>query len=270
MWPLIVTFLLSHAALMGFTQKPPQPGLFPLDMAVDAVDDMYSGCNDKMASKVRKEYLPNEKNTAWNNFTIAWHEAEKYYNKMWKRKRGKRPSMSLGKEQIMSLYAYTLDKPNVYAEFNNAVRTQRPKYKSSFQYHSLHFFLTDAIQKLNARKNKAERCVTVYRRVNSYFRRDVLNKLVRFGSFTSTSMGWYQSAARFGDRSCFEISTCFGADISLYSKLGEAEREVLVPPYEVFKIAKVKKRAEYTSLPCEVLYVLRSMGVISNLNCALF
>lgn len=263
--------LLFHAVLMGFTQKPPQRDFLPLDMALDAVDDMYSGCDDKMDTIVKKHYLPNEKNTAGTNFTVAWREAEKYYNKMWKRKRGKRPSpTSLGKEQIMSIYAYTLDNPNVYAEFNDAVRTQGPKYKSSFQYHSLHFFLTDAIQKLNARRGKAERCVTVYRRVNSYFRRDVSNRIVRFGSFTSASMGWYPSASRFGDRSCFEISSCFGADVSLYSKLGEAEREVLVPPYEVFKVAKVKKRTEYKSAPCEVVYALRSMGVVSNLNCALF
>lgn len=255
---------------MGFTQKPSRTDFFPLDMALDAVDDMYSGCNDRMASKVQKEYLPNERNKAGDNFTKAWNEAEKYYNKIWKRKSGKRPRTFLGKEQIMSLYAYSLDKPNIYAEFNNAVRTQRPNYKSSFLYHSLHFFLTDAIQKLNGRQENTGRCVTAYRRVNQSFRRDVLNTPMRFGSFTSTSLGWYPSASRFGDKSCFEINTCYGADISLFSKLGEAEREVLVPPYEVFKITNIKKRAEFKSLPCEVLYVLKSMGAASNLNCALF
>uniref|UniRef100_A0A8C6WU12 NAD(P)(+)--arginine ADP-ribosyltransferase n=1 Tax=Neogobius melanostomus TaxID=47308 RepID=A0A8C6WU12_9GOBI len=254
----LFVILLLQNKLSIVLQKPPRPGYFQLDMAPDAVDDMYRGCKEEMESKVRKEYLPNEKKKVGSNFTVAWHEAEKHYNKFWKHKRGKRPSSttSLGKEQIISLYAYTLDEPNVYIDFNNAVRTQRPKYKSSFIYHALHFFLTDAIQKLNARKDKAARCLTVYRRVNSYFRRDVFNRPMRFGSFTSASMGWYQSAARFGDRSCFEINTCFGAD-----------REVLVPPYEVFKITKVKKRAERKSLPCEVVYVLRSTGVASNLNC---
>ncbi|KAK7929290.1 hypothetical protein WMY93_005685 [Mugilogobius chulae] len=100
-------------------------------MAPLAVDDMYSGCKDQMDSKVRKEYLPVEKKKVQNNFTVAWREAEKHYNKIW-----------------------------------------------------------NAIQKLTARRSQAERCMTVYRRVNAYFRRDVLNQQVRFGSFTSTSMGW--------------------------------------------------------------------------------
>lgn len=238
-------------------------------MALESIDDMYSGCKDKMEPKVKKEYLPNEKNQG-GNFTNAWREAEVYYNKIWKRKGSKKPSAFLGKEQIMSIYTYTLDTPNVYVDFNNAVRTQRSKYKSSFRYHSLHYFLTDAIQKLKARKDNRGRCVTVFRRVNSFFGRAVLNKAVRFGSFTSTSMGWYPSAARFGDESCFEITTCFGADISLYSKLGDSEREVLIPPFEVFKITKIKKRSEKRSLPCDMVYTLKSTGKsLSNLNCAL-
>uniref|UniRef100_A0AAV2LH72 NAD(P)(+)--arginine ADP-ribosyltransferase n=1 Tax=Knipowitschia caucasica TaxID=637954 RepID=A0AAV2LH72_KNICA len=240
-----------------------------LDMAVDSVDDMYSGCTDRMDAIVKKQYLPMEKNKMTTNFTLAWSAAEKYYNKLWRRKNGKKPSTSLSKEQIMSIYAYTLDTPNVYMDFNNAVRTQGPKYKTSFQYHSLHYFLTGAIQKLNARRSKAERCVRVHRRVNAYFRRDVVNRPVRFGSFSSSSMGWFPSAARFGDRSCFEINTCFGADVSLFSKLGEAEREVLVPPYEVFKVTAVEKRSEKKNLPCEFVYKLSSIGVVSNLNCAL-
>ncbi|XP_055014321.1 erythroblast NAD(P)(+)--arginine ADP-ribosyltransferase-like [Boleophthalmus pectinirostris] len=269
MWSVCSALLLFHTVLRGFAQKPAPPKYLTLDMALNAVDDMYSGCKDQMDSKVRKEYLPLEKNRAQNNFTVAWRLAEKNYNKIWKGKKGKRPSTSLGKEQIMSIYMYTLDEPNVYIDFNNAVRTQGQKYKSSFKYHSLHYFLTSAIQKLNARRNEAERCVTGFRRVNGYFPRDVLNKHVRFGSFTSASLGWYPSAARFGDRSCFEITTCFGADISLFSKLGEAEREVLVPPYELFKVTQIKKLSENKPLPCQFVYMLSSTGVLSRLNCAL-
>lgn len=223
-----------------------------------------------MEYKVRKEYLANEKNKD-KNFTLAWSEAEKYYNKKWKRKKAKRPSTSLGKEQIMSIYVYTLDKPKIYLDFNDAVRTQKSKYKTTFRYHTLHFFLTDALQTLNTRKPDAERCLTGYRRVNSCFRQDILNKVIRFGSFTSSSMGWYPSAERFGDKSCFEIVTCSGADVSLYSKLGESEREALIPPYEVFKVSKIERRSDQKSLPCEVVYKLKSTRKsLSNTNCALF
>ncbi|XP_034544406.1 NAD(P)(+)--arginine ADP-ribosyltransferase 1-like isoform X2 [Notolabrus celidotus] len=270
-WP---TLLLTFGASLGFLKISTALGFntqAPLDMAPNAVDDMYDGCKDKMENRVKKEYLLNERNKD-KNFTLAWSEAEKYYNKKWKRHKGRRPSSSsLGKEQVMAIYAYSLDKPQVYLEFNDAVRTQKSEYKTTFRYHSLHYFLTDALQTLNARKPAEDRCLTGYRRVNGYFRQDVLNKPVRFGSFTSSSMGWYPSSQRFGDKSCFEVVTCFGADVSLYSKLGEAEREALIPPYEVFKVTRVERRSEQKSLPCEVVYRLKSMGkTLSNLNCALF
>lgn len=231
---------------------------------------MYAGCRDKMEYRVRKEYLLNEKNKD-KNVTLAWGEAEKYFNKIWKGKKGRRPSSALGKEQIMAIYMYTLDKPKIYIDFNNAVRTQKPAYKTTFRYHTLHFFLTDALQTLNARKPSAERCVTGYRRVNSYFSQHAVNKLIRFGSFTSSSMGWYPSAERFGEKSCFEIVTCFGADVSLYSKLGESEREALIPPYELFKVTKIERRSAQRNLPCEVVYKVKSTGTtLSSMNCALF
>ncbi|XP_062292359.1 ecto-ADP-ribosyltransferase 5-like [Scomber scombrus] len=259
-----MAILMTYGASLGIAKVV----YFPLDLAQNAVDDMYTGCQDKMEKKVKNEYLMNEKNKD-KNFTLAWVEAEKYFNKKWKGK--KRPSTALGKEQIMAIYIYTLDKPKIYMDFNDAVRTQKSKYKTTFRYHTLHFFLTNAIQTLNARKPQAERCLTGFRRVKTHFSQDVLNKGIRFGSFTSSSMGWYPSADRFGDKTCFEILTCYGADISLYSKLGESEREALIPPYEVFKVTKIEKRSDWKSLPCEVVYKVKSIGkTLSNLNCALF
>ncbi|KAJ0033163.1 hypothetical protein NQD34_000270 [Periophthalmus magnuspinnatus] len=258
MWSVWAALLLSHTALMGSAMEPAQPHVLALDMALDSVDDMYNGCEKEMYVTVRQKYLPLEKKNTQNNFTAAWRVAKEYYKKNWKEKRP-----SLGKEQIMSIYMYTLEVPNVYIDFNNAVRTQGPVYKNSFKYHTLHYFLTRAIQKLN--KVGAERCVTVYRRVNAYFTQDCLNKPVRFGSFTSASLGRYPSPARFGKKSCFEITTCFGAAVWQYSKM--KEREVLVPPYEVFKVTQIRKRSENSDLPCEFVYTLKSSDVLSRLNC---
>ncbi|KAG7486695.1 ecto-ADP-ribosyltransferase 5-like [Solea senegalensis] len=270
---LAAVMILMFAICTGFAKTSAESGLksqVPLDLALNAVDDMYTGCKDKMDYRVRKLYLPNEKNGD-KNFTLAWVEAEKNYNKKWKRKKGMKPSSGLGKEQIMAIYVYTLDKPKVYLDFNDAVRSNRSVYLTKFRYHALHFFLTYALQTLNSRKPEAERCVTGYRRANRCFGQDVLNKVIRFGSFTSSSMGWYPSADRFGDKSCFEIVTCFGADISLFSKLGESEREALIPPHEVFKVTRIERRADHKNLPCDVVYKLKSTGTtLSNLNCALF
>ncbi|XP_049428218.1 ecto-ADP-ribosyltransferase 5-like [Epinephelus fuscoguttatus] len=264
---VLITYGFSTGMAMT---KPGLNSCLQLDMAPNSVDDMYNGCKDNMKFKVQTEYLQNEKNRD-RNFKQAWDEAEKYDTQKWKRRKGKRPPNYLGKEQAVAIYAYTLDKPSIYSDFNNAVRTQRPEYSTTFRYHAFHFFLTDALQTLNTRKPQAERCLTGYRRVNSYFCQNVLNKVVRFGSFTSSSMGWYPNPVKFGDKSCFKIITCLGADVSLYSKLGESEREVLIPPYEAFKVTKIERRSKQRDLPCEVVYTLESTRTpLSNLNCALF
>uniref|UniRef100_A0A3B5RAJ2 NAD(P)(+)--arginine ADP-ribosyltransferase n=1 Tax=Xiphophorus maculatus TaxID=8083 RepID=A0A3B5RAJ2_XIPMA len=222
--------------------------LFYLDMALDSVDDAYAGCEDDMERKVRTDFLPSEKNQD-TNFSLAWNEAEKHYNKKWRPKRGKPSSRTLAKEEIMAVYVYTTDKPEVYPEFNDAVRTQKVTYKTAFRYHTLHFFLTRAPKRLGAR-------------------RDVLNQQIRFGSFTSSSLLGYQRPYRFGDKTCFEISTRLGADVSLYSKFGESEAEVLIPPYEVFKVTQIERRSEQESLPCDVVFKLEStQKALSNLNC---
>lgn len=242
---------------------------FHLDMALDSVDDAYAGCEDDMERKVRTDFLPSEKNQD-TNFSLAWNEAEKHYNKKWRPKRGKPPSRTLAKEEIMAVYVYTTDKPEVYPEFNDAVRTQKVTYKTAFRYHALHFFLTRALKRLGARRGALQRWLTGYRRVDGYFSQDVLNQPIRFGSFTSSSLLGYRRPYRFGDKTCFEISTRLGADVSLYSKFGESEAEVLIPPYEVFKVTQIKRRSEQESLPCDVVFKLEStQKALSNLNCAL-
>ncbi|XP_039658019.1 GPI-linked NAD(P)(+)--arginine ADP-ribosyltransferase 1-like [Perca fluviatilis] len=239
--------------------KAGENSVLPLDMAENSVDDSYSGCEDIMKQKVT-QYLQNEKNKD-KNFKEVWDSSEKIFYTKFK----KWFTKVLKKDQLVAIYSYTSDK--VYRDFNNAVRTQGPQYKTTFGYHALHFLLTTAIQAERAFEKK--QCLTGYRRVNVYFRQDVENKSIRFGSFTSASQGRYASEA-FGDKSCFEIFTCMGADISRYSKYPE-EREVLIPPYEVFNVVEIKKRSTMQpNLPCEVVYKVRSTGYVSKLNCALF
>nr|XP_057923948.1 erythroblast NAD(P)(+)--arginine ADP-ribosyltransferase-like [Doryrhamphus excisus]XP_057923957.1 erythroblast NAD(P)(+)--arginine ADP-ribosyltransferase-like [Doryrhamphus excisus] len=259
--------IVVYGASLGMTQA--SGGGFLLDMAEDAVDDMYEGCRDKMECKVRKDYLLQERHQD-KNLRLAWAEAEDYYRKIWGRKMSRRRSNALGKEQIMAIYIYSLDKPPVYLDFNTEVRSQRSEYKTTFRYHTLHFFLTDAIEKLRLRRTAAEKCLTIFRRANAFFHQKA-NTIIRFGSFTSGAMGQYLKAEKYGNKTCFEVTTCFGADISLYSKLGESEREVLIPPYELFKVTKIERSTPKMKLPCEVVYKLKSMErTLSNLNCALF
>lgn len=235
-----------------------------LDMAPNSVDDMYNGCKVQMKTKVQTEYLPNEKNTN-KKFKQAWDEAEQRYNTKWSKK-----GTRLGKELVVAIYVYSFGREDIYKDINTAVRTGQPTYKTTFGYHAVHFFLTDAIQTLNARKPEGERCLTVYRGVDLYFSQDVLQKEVRFGSFTSTTMRGFDIAKKFGEKSCFKIVTCYGADISMFSRFGEAEAEVLILPYEVFIVTEIKKRSEQKDLECEVVYKMKSTRTVSNLDCALF
>nr|XP_020444402.1 ecto-ADP-ribosyltransferase 5-like [Monopterus albus] len=246
-----------HSAAHGSNHK------LPLDMAENSVDDMYNGCEKQMKDKV-KTYLDNEKNSN-QDFKQAWSDAEQYYNEKWKPKPKKKHPTPLQKEQIMAIYVYTINKPQIYLDFNKACRSERYHYTTKFRYHALHFYLTNALQIL---KQEKKECNTSYRRVDAYFSTEVLNKEIRFGSFTSSSWGDYPSPEKFGNKSCFNITTCYGADISRYSRVGELEREVLIPPYEVFKVIEIQKME--SGDPCKVVYTLRSTSTCSNLNCALF
>ncbi|KAL7391279.1 hypothetical protein ABVT39_007105 [Epinephelus coioides] len=243
--------------------------ILKLDMAPNSVDDMYQGCKDKMYQKLQ-ELLAYEKNTN-AKFKATWESSEQWYNKEFKKSKP-----ALGKDRLVAIYYYTFGRDNAYLDFNNAVRTQKNEYTTTFGYHALHFLLTDAIQTLKERRlsNLApgeDGCVTGYRRVDKTFDQ-VVNTQLRFGSFTSTSKDQYSNKVeRFGDKTCFEIYTCFGVDVSMYSKF-ENEGEVLIPPYEVFKVEGVKKSSMHKDLPCEVEYKLRSTGIgrRRNLNCDLF
>uniref|UniRef100_A0A3P9JRY3 NAD(P)(+)--arginine ADP-ribosyltransferase n=1 Tax=Oryzias latipes TaxID=8090 RepID=A0A3P9JRY3_ORYLA len=175
-----------------------------------------------------------EKNTN-EIFRAAWNEAENYFNDKWKK-----PN-NLNKLELVAIAAYTHATPAIPPVLNKAVREQGPEYKTTFNYHSLHFFLTSAIRKLHP-----ENCYTAYRRTTVSFTQDVLNKNMRFGHFTSSSRFPLESRLSkkvFGEKSCFVIETCFGADFSMYSKFGDAEAEILLPPYEVFKVTNVETRS---------------------------
>ncbi|KAM9363646.1 erythroblast NAD(P)(+)--arginine ADP-ribosyltransferase-like [Symphorus nematophorus] len=223
-------------------------------MSDDAVDDMYFGCHEEMMKTVKNKYFEEEK--CKGPFEEAWNEAEECAERNLKHI-GDKP---LTKAHLQAICAYTGDK--VYNVFNAAVRTERSSYGSSFQYHSLHFLLTSAIQILNSNYH----CHTTYRRNNIDFTGEV-NQIIRFGGFASSS--FRTDLSWFGNKTCFKIKTCAGAFLKNYSSFGSREEEVLIPPYEMFKITQIiEGQVRIQGLTdCEVVYILESAGVKSNLNC---
>ncbi|XP_043969790.1 erythroblast NAD(P)(+)--arginine ADP-ribosyltransferase-like isoform X2 [Gambusia affinis] len=229
---------------------------FPLDMAANSVDDRYSTCAAEMEAKVNEKYFEEEMEN--NLFKKVWNAAENCADRKMKQKEP--VDKALTKNHMQAICVYTAGGPlDFYQTFNNAVRTNRQQYNSSFPFHSLHFWLTRAIQILKPNHNE---CYTTYRRTNTALTGEV-NQEMRFGSFASSSKK--STLTRFGNTTCFQITTCHGAYLKKYPSLGNKEKEVLIPPYETFKIISKTKPSGLED--CNTVYVLEPTGVQSNLNC---
>ncbi|XP_053368194.1 T-cell ecto-ADP-ribosyltransferase 1-like [Clarias gariepinus] len=211
--------------------------VFKLDMAPDSADDQFIGCEDQMYDLITQKILPNELNSD-ENFKYLW-DHYKDVNDYFKR----------------VIKVYTTEA--IHSQFNNAVSSGRKNYNSNFNYKALHFLLTRAIQIYQVKT-----CTNVFRRTEVSFDKNVLGHEMRFGRFASTSLK--KDMTDFGSTSCFKIKTCFGAKIAHISVTPE-EKEVLIPPFEKFKIAKIEKNRSN----CDVVYTLQSTGKVSNMNCEL-
>ncbi|XP_062276709.1 ecto-ADP-ribosyltransferase 4-like [Scomber scombrus] len=223
-----------------------------LDGAPEAVDDMYLGCENEMMMVIDK-YFQKEN---VGKFKTAWKNAEKCSNKL------HLADTALTKNHMQAICAYTSN--DIYKEFNEAVRTGKNIYGSSFKFHYLHFWLTSAIQILKSE----DKCITTYRRNDIVFTGKV-NQTMRFGEFASSSTK--TELTKYGIETCFKINTCLGAYLKDYTANGTKEEEVLIPPYETFKITHATVGLRYdTDLPdCKKVFILKSVGKMSNLNCTL-
>ncbi|XP_048049745.1 NAD(P)(+)--arginine ADP-ribosyltransferase 2-like [Megalobrama amblycephala] len=251
---LITEALLLIFAALGQDHRGSAGQIFSLDMAPNSVDDQYKGCIENMKQLVETKLLEKEKSQSEYEFAKLWEEGVH---------EAKTPEDNLSKNHSVAVYVYTHSSP-LYEFFNNDVRSQKQEYKDkTFKWYSLHFLLTDAIQILKKTQN---RCYFTYRGTDVEFDKNVLNKEVRFGSFTSSSLN-KNVAQGFGTKSCFQIKTCEGADVSHYS-IFLSEKEVLIPPYEKFKVIAVNTRKGQKDLWCDTVFTLNSTGTRSDLNCA--
>lgn len=205
---------------------------------------------------VKDKYFEKE-NTG--KFADVWKKAETCANRNLKHRN--KGDEALTKDHMQAICVYTSDDQKFYKTFNDAVRTKRKIYGNSFPFHSLHFWLTSAVQILNNNR----KCQITYRRTKSAFTGKVA-QIIRFGFFASTSLS--PGLKRFGEKTCFKITTCSGAVLKKYPHLEDKEQEVLIPPYEMFNITKKREKKFVENLTdCEVVYFLQSAGVQSNLDC---
>lgn len=230
-----------------------------LNMAENSIDDMYSGCSDKMANKVQQEFFPKENNVSF--FQNAWESAEQCTVENLQVIINNDKDKELTINQLQAICVYTQESPNVYAPFNQAVQNDKANYTTDkFKYHALHYWLTSAIQVLSATKS----CRITYRRSPHIYSGEI-NQLIRFGRFASSSKTTDQYY--FGTETCFYIKTCYGAYLKAFSTFEKAEREVLIPPYEMFKITDITTQSYKNLEKCNKIFVLESAGSRSDLNC---
>ncbi|XP_062992810.1 erythroblast NAD(P)(+)--arginine ADP-ribosyltransferase-like [Elgaria multicarinata webbii] len=221
-----------------------------LNMAHYSLDDQYEGCLSSMRSHltslIRSELKASELyREAWENALFNWQA-----NQSWLYPQNMKELFEV------AIWAYTFEIPPLYREFNAATRTagKGPKEYEAYPFKSLHFLLTRASMTLHSEDLK---CIEVYRGANVEFS---VNNLFRFGQFTSTSEN-LEEAEKFETVTFFKLFTCKGIDISEMSFYQE-EEEVLVPPYEIFKVTSVEDTSNGKTVKA------KSVGTCSYHNCA--
>lgn len=145
----------------------------------------------------------------------------------------------LTNDEIFAIICYTLEKPPVYRHFNGD--TRKGYTGDGMDFPILSYLLREACRKILAATPKENRTRIVYRGVSLKFSAEP-GKIVRFGSYTSTT-GNITVAENFQKNSNgtqFVIVTKIGASIKMLSAFPE-EDEILIPPYEVFKVHRTEE-----------------------------
>ncbi|TRZ14086.1 hypothetical protein HGM15179_013007 [Zosterops borbonicus] len=243
---------LAHTlALLAMTVATVAIEEFPLDMAQDSFDDQYQGCGPAMTAALpalnRSDFQKNpDFAQVWAKATAAWQD------------HGSRVSPLSSPDQAIALMAYTM--LDVYKDFNNAVQVagrSPQEYRDNFHYKTLHFLLTQALATL--RDAQGPQCHNVFRGARRYRLKTQRGNTVRFGRFRSTSLK-KEIALCFGTNMAFQVHTCHGVNIRNFSR-HPWEEEVLIPPFETFKVTNVSNDREMPWIH------LHSTGISSKYNC---
>ncbi|XP_068535754.1 NAD(P)(+)--arginine ADP-ribosyltransferase 2-like [Anas acuta] len=255
-WVLLASTLAGTLAASSTREQDPGPiREKAMDMAQNSFDDQYQGCTYSMQEALRMVNRTEFKNPVYAD---TWRRAEERWWTQW---RNSIQPQELRREYAVAVLAYTAG-TGLYRHLNAAIREggrSRDYYLQSFHFKTLHFLLTEALHTL--RDAQVRRCYNVYRGVKGIRFTAQINQGVRFGQFASASFR-RNSAQQFGNDTFFFVLTCYSAIVSNFSFYAN-QREVLIPPYEIFKVINVTRYTNETHIH------LRSIGVRSNYNCAL-
>lgn len=228
-----------------------------LDMAPDAVDDLYDGCRQEAMEKfINSGLLKQELNTSVE-FQRAW-SATPHCSKLI-------PGGT--KDHTAALLTYASANDDFTKSFDDAVGTMGGNvstYENHFHFKSLHFLLMDSMLLL-----KPKKCKTLYFIHEEFTAKE--GSKVRFGSFTKVHSS-YSELKKMDDwdgQVIFNITTCFfvnlGADIC-----SEDKDMALISPVEVFTVEKVSKMTDDINESEYTMIVLNHSALNSTRNCYIF
>ncbi|XP_066193406.1 erythroblast NAD(P)(+)--arginine ADP-ribosyltransferase-like [Sylvia atricapilla] len=243
---------LAHTlALLAMTVATGAIKVKPLDISQNSFDDQYQGCgSDMTATLPALNYSEFQKNPF---FAWAWTEAVAE----WQR-RGSPVSPLASPDQAIAIMAFmTYSCLRTVFTLSMRVAGRSPQeYRDNFHYKTLHFLLTDALATL--RGTQKGKCLDVlYRDCGVLFQAQHGNT-IRFSQFTAMSLSKPTEGCTV--ETVFQVHTCHGVDIGLFSKYPE-NKEVLIPPFETFEVIQVTQEGNKSQI------WLRSTGTFSKYNC---
>ncbi|XP_074161011.1 ecto-ADP-ribosyltransferase 5-like isoform X2 [Sminthopsis crassicaudata] len=245
----IVAVLMFQLIASGETMKVPK---FPMNFEHNSFDDQYVGCEETMNIKAI-ELLKQEKERQ-PNFSKIWEKAENHWENMFP------DNKRMEKMFEIAVIAYTMDDYKMYQTFNQAVKRSgesMESYVKTFTFKAFHFYLTRAVQTLKGP------CRNVYRGISVKVYPDGTREM-RFGQFASASLDLKEARLFAGDSgTIYHVYTCEGAYIEYLSKYPK-EKEVLIPPYEVFNVSGFSEDPKGTTT-----VHLTHKRTFSKYNCAL-
>ncbi|XP_060771993.1 ecto-ADP-ribosyltransferase 5-like [Neoarius graeffei] len=255
----VSVFLLLVFAALHHTVKA---DLRKLDMALDAVDDIFSQCQDKMLKAV----------TEIDGLLQKELKDDKEFEELWRKYSGTCKKNITGgtSYHIDALEAYGNSKPKFRKMFNNLVYSKGNNtltYRDEFPFKSLHFLLTDSVRLLKP----TNKCETKYYATRNTYTADTGTE-VRFGKFINAKNTLSSTIEELEPKedgvTMFNITSCSVINVEENTCTSE-EIQCLISPAEVFTVEDVRDATTDDDTTYKLITLTHSR-FLSNHNCAFF
>ncbi|XP_004460372.1 ecto-ADP-ribosyltransferase 4 [Dasypus novemcinctus] len=227
------------------------------NLAPDSFDDQYRGCSKQVMEELNQGNYFTKEVQVHSNYSKAWQKAHLTWLNQ-----ARVLSKNMTTPHAVAILVYMLDN-NMRSNFTSAMTSagrSPQQYHHSFHFKYLHYYLTSALQLLREEllvKNGTV-CYEVYHWAKDAYFEAYTGATIRFGQFLTTSL-LREETQKLGNQTLFTIFTCLGAPVQEFS----LKKEVLVPPYELFKVINVSHH------PRGNWVQLQSTGNLSTYNCQL-